>query len=61
MKYFKFYNFERHHQALDYKKPAEMYFGTKLPVDSVNDVDNSLLALRKVIRMINVDPQAKQQ
>jgi putative transposase len=30
--YFKFYNFERHHQALDYKKPAEVYFGKELPV-----------------------------
>lgn len=27
-KYFHFYNYERHHQALDYKKPAEIYFAT---------------------------------
>lgn len=26
-KYFYFYNYERHHQALDYKKPAEVHFG----------------------------------
>jgi len=26
--YFKFYNFERSHQALDGKTPAELYFGT---------------------------------
>jgi len=25
--YFKFYNFERPHQALDRKTPAELYFG----------------------------------
>ena len=25
--YFYFYDYERHHQALDYKKPAEVYFG----------------------------------
>lgn len=25
--YFNFYNYERHHQSLDYKKPAEVYFG----------------------------------
>jgi putative transposase len=26
-KYFYFYDYERHHQALNYKKPAEVYFG----------------------------------
>ena len=26
-KYFKFYNFERLHQSLDYQTPAAMYFG----------------------------------
>lgn len=31
-KYFKYYNYERHHQALDYKKPAEIYFNKNLPV-----------------------------
>lgn len=60
-RYFKFYNFERHHQALDYKKPAEIYFGMKLPVDYVNPVDNSLLVPRKVTHRINVGPQAQQQ
>jgi len=25
-KFFRYYNFERHHQGLDYKKPAEVYF-----------------------------------
>lgn len=29
--YFKFYNFERHHQGLDYHKPAEIYFGDNMP------------------------------
>jgi putative transposase len=59
--YFKFYNFERHHQALEYKKPAEIYFGMKLPVDYINHVDNSLLVPRKVTHMINVGPQVQQQ
>lgn len=30
--YFKFYNYKRHHQGLNYKTPAEVYFGNK-PVD----------------------------
>jgi putative transposase len=31
-KYFNYYNYERHHQNLGYKKPAEVYFGEKMPV-----------------------------
>ena len=27
-RYFEFYNYERHHQGLAYKKPAEVYFDT---------------------------------
>ncbi len=27
-RYFEFYNYERHHQGLAYKKPAEVYFNT---------------------------------
>lgn len=57
--YFKFYNFERHHQALEYNKPAEIYFGRKLPVDYVNNVDNSLLVPRNVNHIINVGPQVQ--
>ena len=30
-KYFRYYNYERHHQALNYKKPAEVYFGKEIP------------------------------
>ena len=29
--YFEYYNYQRHHQGLEYKKPAEVYFGKKLP------------------------------
>ena len=29
-KYFRYYNYERHHQALNYKKPAEVYFGKEI-------------------------------
>lgn len=32
--YFKFYNYERHHQSLDYKKPAEIYFGKHFKLNS---------------------------
>jgi putative transposase len=28
-RYFLFYNLERHHQALDYKKPVEIHYGNK--------------------------------
>lgn len=28
-KYFHFYNYERHHQGLNYKKPAEIYYNKK--------------------------------
>jgi transposase InsO family protein len=28
LQYFNFYNFERPHQSLDGKTPAELYFGT---------------------------------
>ena len=29
--YFNYYNYERHHQGLGYKKPAEIYFDKKIP------------------------------
>lgn len=59
--YFKYYNFGRHHQSLDYKKPAEVYFNKIIPVDYVNYVDNSLLVPRKVTHIIQMGPQAQQQ
>ena len=31
--YFMYYNYERHHQALDYKKPAEVYFNKTFSVN----------------------------
>lgn len=58
--YFNFYNLERHHQHLDYKKPAEVYFNRKMPVDYVNNMDNSLLVSSKVTHVINMGPQAQQ-
>jgi len=30
-KYFNYYNYQRHHQGLKYKKPAEIYFGEAMP------------------------------
>lgn len=50
--YFKFYNIERHHQHLAYKKPAEVYFNKKLPVGYMNCVDNSLLVPHKISHTI---------
>ncbi len=32
--YFNFYNFERHHQHLAYKKPAEVYFDKAITLDA---------------------------
>lgn len=59
--YFNFYNYERHHQSLSYKKPAELYFGKNFPVDYVNNVDNNLLVPRKITHIIGVGPQEQQQ
>lgn len=59
--YFNFYNFERHHQHLNYKKPAEVHFNKIIPVDYVNNVDNSLLVPRKVTHVIHMGPQVQQQ
>jgi putative transposase len=58
--YFNFYNYARHHQSLNYKKPGEIYFGKKIPVDYLNNVDNSLLVPRKVDHIIKVGPQVQQ-
>lgn len=34
--YFCYYNYERHHQALDYKKPAEIYFNKTIPLQPLD-------------------------
>lgn len=57
--YFKFYNYARHHQGLDNKKPDEVYFNKVMPVDYINCVDNLMLVPRKVTHTINVGPQAQ--
>lgn len=46
--YFKFYNFERHHQSLGYKKPAEIYFNTTIPLDAVHYANNSINIISQV-------------
>lgn len=58
---FNFYNFERHHQHLGYKKPAEIHLNKVIPVDYVNNVDNNLLVPRKVTHIIHMGPQVQQQ
>lgn len=35
--YWDYYNFERHHQHLDYKKPAEIYFNRAFPLGYLNN------------------------
>lgn len=53
--YFNFYNYERHHQALDYQKPAEIYFGKKLPVHKVNYLDNNfIIPNNNITQIVNV-------
>lgn len=54
--YFDFYNYCRHHQALGYKKPVEVYFEGKVPVDYLNKMD-PLLVPRKVSHFLQVGPQ----
>ena len=39
--YFKFYNYERHHQSLDYKKPAEIYFGKQFLLKNLTNKNNA--------------------
>lgn len=63
--YFEFYNYARHHQALGYKKPAQVYFENNAPVDYVKKVDNlafpstdNLLAPGGVTHFFHVGPQA---
>ena len=59
-KYFKYYNYGRHHQKLENKKPAELYFNHKIPVDYMNFVDNNILVPRRITHKINVGPQEVQ-
>lgn len=58
--YFNFYNYARHHQSLGYKKPGEIYFSKKIPVDYLYNVGNSLLVPRKINHIIKVGPQVQQ-
>lgn len=37
--YFKFYTTERHHQSLNYKKPAEIYFNKGFPLEKINKLE----------------------
>jgi len=62
--YFEFYNYARHHQALGYKKPAQVYFENSIPVDYMKKVDNlafpsvdNLLVPSEVTHFFHVGPQ----
>ena len=43
-RYFEFYNYERHHQGLAYKKPAEVYFNTSYQNANANAFKEKLLS-----------------
>jgi len=51
--YFNFYNYERHHQGLDYKKPAELYFGKDFPINRDNSVNKYSIVNIKNIHNVN--------
>jgi putative transposase len=52
-RYFNFYNLERHHQHLSYKKPAEIYFNKVIPLHETQRLSNSLLVPTNFIHVIN--------
>lgn len=43
-RYFEFYNYERHHQGLAYKKPAEVYFNTSYKNADADEFKEKLLS-----------------
>jgi putative transposase len=47
-KYFQFYNYERHHQGLEYKKPAEVYFDIRYKNHQAQDIEMRLNNQRKI-------------
>ena len=51
--YFNFYNLERHHQHLDYKKPADVYFNKVIPLEYINKRNNRLLVPCNPTHVIN--------
>lgn len=53
--YFNFYNFERHHQHLSYKKPAEIYFNKVIPLNDAPGFSNSLFVPASFTGVINVE------
>ena len=59
--YFNFYNFQRHHQHLGYKKPAEIYFNKIIPVDCMNKLNNNLFVPGKVTHIIQMGRQVQLQ
>ena len=52
-RYFNFYNLERHHQHLSYKKPAEIYFNKVIPLDDTHRLSNRLLIPANLTRVMN--------
>lgn len=55
-RYFEFYNYERHHQGLAYKKPAEVYFNTRYQNAEANAFKEKLLSDLKPNRNICLKP-----
>lgn len=54
-RYFNFYNLERHHQHLNYKKPAEIYFNKVIPLDDAPRLSNRLFVPANLTGGINVE------
>lgn len=59
--YFNFYNFQRHHQHLGYKKPAEIYFNKIMPLEDKNGVNNNFFVPRKVTHIIQMGTKVQLQ
>lgn len=56
--YFKFYNFERHHQHLAYKKPAEIYFNRVFPLGYLDNRPSDCPIPQRIIHHIQMEVTA---
>lgn len=56
-KYFQFYNYERQHQGLENKKPAEIYFDILYKSHQANIIKNELINNRKIDYNICLKPR----
>jgi putative transposase len=59
-RYFEFYNYERQHQGLSYKKPAEMHFNVTYKNANVENMKKEILSGLKVNNNICLDIPKKE-